>query len=268
MIRVLVSGICGRMGTLVGRSIAARDDMELSGGVEIPGHANVGRRLCEVWGVEGSEMRVAPGLDDFGASEFDVIVDFSVPAQAVRCAETASALGKGLVVGTTGLTELQLAVVQEASTRCPVVVAANTTVAMNLLFGLVRRAASVLGADYDVEIIETHHRHKKDAPSGTAEKLIRIVSSERDLDPVRAARLGRSGASSGREPEEIGVHSLRVGAVVGRHEVRFVSDMEEMTLSHEAFTRDTFAAGAVRAVAFVHGRAPGLYDMQSVLGLD
>jgi len=255
------------MGTLVGRSILEQRDMELAGGVEIPDHESVGRRLCEVWGQGSAEMRVAPGLDDFDSPDFDVIVDFSAPAQAVRCAETASSLGKGLVIGTTGLTDFQMAVVQKASASCPVVVAPNTSVAMNVLLGLVHRAASVLGDGYDVEIVETHHRNKKDAPSGTAEKILRIVSEERRVDPASAARHGRRGESTGRELGEIGVHSLRAGAVVGRHDVSFVSDMEELKLSHEAFTRDTFAAGAVRAVRFVDGREPGLYDMLDVLEL-
>lgn len=267
MLRVIVSGICGRVGTLVARSIVSEKDMTLRGGVEMPGHGDVGRRLCEVWGEGNSEIRVQPGLGAFRPDDFDVIVDFSVPAQAISCAELASSSGRGLVIGTTGLSDFQMAVVQEASGNCPVVVAPNMSVGMNVLFGLVRMATEALGEGYDIEITETHHRNKRDAPSGTADKLVRIVAGERGVDPSEAARHGRTGMSHGRSPEEIGVHSLRGGAVVGRHEVSFLSEFEELTLRHEAHSREVFALGAVRAIRFVHGRPPGLYDMLDVLGL-
>lgn len=267
MLRVVVSGICGRMGTLVARSVVADDDMELVGGVEMPGHGDVGRRLCEVWGESGSEIRVEPGLDAFGAGDFDVLVDFSVPAQAVNCAELASSTGRGLVIGTTGLTDFQKAVIQEASVKCPVVVAPNMSIGMNVLFGLVKLATASLGSGYDVEIVETHHRDKRDAPSGTAEKLVRLVGDARGVEGSTAATHGRSGISENRRPGEIGVHSLRGGAVIGRHEVTFMSELEELRLYHEAFSREAFAQGAVRAVRFVRERPPGLYDMLDVLGL-
>lgn len=267
MIRAVVSGICGRMGTLVARSIVASPGVLLVGGVEMPEHENVGRRLCEVWGDGGSEIVVAPGLDEFEPSDFDVIVDFSTPAQAVNCAELSGSTGKGLVIGTTGLSDFQTALVQEAAGTCPVVIAPNMSIAMNVLFGLVRRGAAALGLEYDVEIVETHHRAKRDAPSGTAEKLLRLVSEERCVDPEDVARYGRHGLTDGRGAAEIGVHSLRGGAVVGRHDVSFMSDVEELRLSHEALSREAFARGAVRAVEFVDGRPPGLYDMLDVLGL-
>jgi 4-hydroxy-tetrahydrodipicolinate reductase len=267
LIRVIVSGICGRMGTLVARSVANGQGIELVGGVEMPDHENVGRRLCEVWAEGTLQMRVAAGLDAFAPSDFDVIADFSTPAQSVNCAELASSTGKGLVVGTTGLTTFHMALVQEAAKKSPIVVAPNTSVAMNVLFGLVKRATASLGTDFDIEIVETHHRAKLDAPSGTADRLLRIISEERDLDPSKAARHGRAGPSSKRSAGEIGVHSVRGGAVAGRHRVSFMSDFEELQLSHEALSREAFARGAVRAIEFVHGKPPGLYDMLDVLGL-
>jgi len=267
LVRVVVSGICGRMGTLVARSVVAEDGLRLVGGVEQPGHDQVGRRVCEAWGDGATDVRVAPGLDDFGKSDFDVIVDFSTPAQTVRCAEVASRFGKGLVVGTTGLTDLQMAIVHEAAQASPVVVAPNTSIAMNLMFGLVGRATSILGRDYDVEIVEVHHRNKKDAPSGTARQLVSTVSEARGAGPGQTASYGRSGLSSGRAEGEIGVHSLRAGAIVGRHEISFTSEVEELKLVHEAHSREAFALGALRAIRYVHGREPGLYDMLDVLGL-
>lgn len=267
MVRVIVSGICGRMGSMVAKNVVAAEDLALAGGVEVETHENIGRPLCDVWGRSDVQVRVRKGLDEFGAGDFDVIVDFSVPAQAVVCAEKASATGAGLVVGTTGLTDFQMAVVQEAAARCPIVVAPNTSLGVNVLFALAGRVREALGDGFDVEIVEVHHRGKKDAPSGTAAKLVEIVSGARGLEPREVARLGRAGGDLERTAEEIGVHSLRGGAVVGRHDVHFISDLEEVTLSHQALSREAFARGAVRAARFLHGRPPGLYDMIDVLGL-
>jgi 4-hydroxy-tetrahydrodipicolinate reductase len=265
--RVVVSGICGRMGGLVAREIAATPGFGVVGGVEIETHPAVGKSLSELWQGGPDEARVSPSLDPYEARDFDVIVDFSTPTQTVACAEKAGATGKGLVVGTTGLTELQAAVVDEASLRSPVVVAPNTSVGVNLLFAIVGRVAAALGEQYDVEIVEEHHRGKRDAPSGTAIRLAEIIAAARGVDPARSVRHGRAGAGAARAPGEIGVHSLRAGGIVGRHRVSFSSDIEEVALSHEAFSREAFARGAVRAAGFVHGRAPGLYDMIDVLGL-
>jgi len=267
MTRVLVSGICGRMGGMAARAIAADDRLTLAGGVEIPGHEEIGRRLCDVWNEGSLELVVHSSLEELDENSFDVIVDYSTPAQAVACADLAARTRKGLVIGTTGLTDYQVAAIQKAADSCPVVIAPNTSVGVNLLFGLARRVASVLGGDYDVEIVETHHRGKRDAPSGTAARLAETIADERGSKLSDVARFGRSGRSVEREPEEIGVHSLRAGGIVGRHAVHFTSPLEEVTLTHEAFSRRAFAQGAVEAALFLDGREPGLYDMTDVLGL-
>ena len=267
MIRVVVSGICGRMGSMVAKNVLAAEGLTLAGGVEIETHESIGRTLCDVWGEPSSEIRVRKGLDEFDARDLDVIVDFSVPAQAVVCAEKASATGAGLVLGTTGLTDFQMAVVRKAAERCPVVVAPNTSLGVSVLFALARQVREALGPGFDVEIVETHHRGKRDAPSGTASRLVEILSECGGVPARRVARLGRAGTDLSRDEDEIGVHSLRGGAVVGRHSVHFMSDLEELTLSHEAFCREAFARGAIRAVRFVHGKPPGVYDMIDVLGL-
>jgi 4-hydroxy-tetrahydrodipicolinate reductase len=265
--RVIVSGICGRMGSMVANNVVDSDDMILVGGVEVETHESVGRPLCDVWGRPGVEVRVRKGLDEFDPGDFDVLIDFSVPAQAVVCAEKASATGAGLVLGTTGLTDFQMAVVQKAAERCPLVVAPNTSLGVNVLFALAARVREALGAGFDIEIVEAHHRGKRDAPSGTAAKLVEVLSGARGLKPGDVARLGRAGGELTRSDEEIGVHSLRGGAIVGRHDVHFISDLEELTLSHQALSREAFARGAVRAARFVAGKPPGLYDMIDVLGL-
>ncbi len=255
------------MGGMIARTVEEAHDLSLVGGVELPGHPSVGRRLCEHWGEGAVEVVVSEGLGELSQGSYDVVVDFSTPPQAVACAERASRDGTGLVIGTTGLSAHELATVQEASARSPIVVAPNTSLGVNLLFGLVRQAASRLDADFDVEIVEAHHRSKRDAPSGTAARLIEIVAEARGTDGARAVSLGRSGTDALRERGEIGVHSLRAGSIVGRHSVHLTSDAEELVLTHEAFDRAAFARGAAHAIRFVHGREPGLYDMQDVLGL-
>jgi 4-hydroxy-tetrahydrodipicolinate reductase len=267
MIRVVVSGICGRMGGMVARRIAATDDLELVGGIEAPGHEAAGRRLRDVWGDAPVEFEVRAGLDEMEDASFDVLVDFSAPSQAVACAEWAGAAGKGLVVGTTGLTDEQAASVRGASAACAVVLAPNVSLGVNLLFGLVREASAILAQGFDVEIVEAHHKNKKDAPSGTAVRLEELVAQARGLDPAAAIRTGRAGRDALRTGREIGVHSVRGGGIAGRHAVHFISDVEEITLAHEAFSREAFALGAVRAIRYVHEQGPGLYDMSDVLGL-
>lgn len=267
MARVLVSGICGRMGRLAAEAIAASDDLAVAAGVESPGHETVGRTLRLPRGASVVEVPVRGAIGEFDAGAFDVIVDFSTPAQAVACAEYARASGKGLVVGTTGLSAAEEAVVRAASVACAVVIAPNASVGANVLFGMVADLARALGDAFDVEIVETHHRAKKDAPSGTASALADIVCRARGLDPGSGVTRGRSGGEAARRKAEVGVHSVRGGAIVGQHTVRFISDIEELSVSHEAFSRAAFAGGAAAAARFAAGRAPGLYDMLDVLGL-
>jgi 4-hydroxy-tetrahydrodipicolinate reductase len=255
------------MGSMVAREIIASGDLVLAGGVEIETHGGVGKKLCEAWGEGDAEVRVRKDLGELDGPGYDVLVDFSVPAQAVVCAEEASRNGAGLVIGTTGLTELQTARVQKAAESCAVVVAPNTSLGVNLLFALAGRVREALGEGFDVEIVEAHHRNKRDAPSGTAARLVEILSQARGADAGRLARFGRSGVELTRDEDEIGVHSLRGGGVVGRHSLHFISDLEEVTLAHEALSRQAFARGALRAVRFVYGRPHGLYDMTDVLGL-
>ncbi len=266
MIRVVVSGICGRMGGMVAQQIAASEDLKLVGGLEMPAHENAGRRLCDLWTDADSSITVSSRLDELKCGSYDVLVDFSVASQAVACAERASADRLGLIIGTTGLTEYEMAAIQVASKNTPIVVAPNTSLGINMLFGLVRLVTERLGESFDVEIVEAHHNAKKDAPSGTAAKLAEIVAGARDVGPDMI-QVGRSGLDAARRTGEIGVHAIRAGGIAGRHTVHLVSEVEELKLSHTAFSREAFAIGALKAVRFVHGKPPGLYDMMDVLDL-
>ncbi|MCK4914936.1 MAG: 4-hydroxy-tetrahydrodipicolinate reductase [Candidatus Eisenbacteria sp.] len=267
MVRTVVSGICGRTGMLVAKELAAADGVELVGGVEASGHASVGRKVVDVCGAGSPDGLVVGALSDLDPDAFDVLVDFSVPEQSRLCAEFAAAAGTGLVVATTGLTETQTDIVRAASSRAAVVLASNTSVGANVLFALLGRAAAALGEDFDIEIVEAHHRGKRDAPSGTALAAADILARARGKNSDAVVVSGRSGPNAVRNRGEIGVHSVRGGSIAGRHTIYFLSSLETLALEHVALSREAFAVGAVRAARFAAVSEPGLYDMLDVLGL-
>lgn len=252
------------MGSAVARLVTEEGDMSLVGGIESPSHEHVGKRLCDLWSAGHVELRVEPSIRDL-RTDFDVLLDFSTPDQAVECAGYAAEAGFGLVVGTTGLSADQQNAVRAASASCPLVLAPNTSLGVNLLFELTRIASRALGDDFDAEIVEAHHRRKKDAPSGTALRLVDAISDGADTTPREIVH-GRSGSTGARPRGQIGVHSIRAGEIVGRHEVLFASEFEELVLEHRAYSRDAFARGALSAARFVAGARPGLYSMADVLG--
>lgn len=206
--------------------------------------------------------------DDLAAAlaTSDVVVDFSAPSATRAVLEAAVARQKPVVLGTTGHSAEEKKALLALAGRVPCVWAGNFSVGVNLLFALTRRAASVLGSDYDAEVVEMHHRFKKDAPSGTAARLLEIILEERKLD-ARSLRHGREGLTGERTSTEVGIHALRGGDVVGDHTVMFAALGERLELTHKASDRGIFARGALRAAQWVVGKQPGVYDMQDVLGL-
>ena len=199
--------------------------------------------------------------------QVDVVVDFSFHSATAGIAALAARHGKPLVIGTTGHTEAEKTAIRKATAGIPVVWAGNYSIGVNLLNALVRRATRVLGDGWDVELVEMHHRLKKDAPSGTAEKLLEILRDERKVGADQL-RHGRSGLVGERTPSEIGVHALRGGDVIGDHTVLFASDGERLELTHKASSRTIFAQGALRAARWVVGKPAGLHGMEAVLGLE
>jgi 4-hydroxy-tetrahydrodipicolinate reductase len=197
----------------------------------------------------------------------DVVIDFSSHAATVAVTQLCAAHQKALVIGTTGHTDAETLAIKAQQQRIPMVWASNFSTGVNTLFWLTRKAAEILGPDFDLEIVEMHHRLKKDAPSGTAKTLATILAEVRKLRLEEAARHGRVGLVGERTPGEIGIHSLRGGDVVGDHTVIFANAGERLELTHRASSRDTFANGALRAAQWVVQQPPGLYDMQDVLGL-
>jgi 4-hydroxy-tetrahydrodipicolinate reductase len=240
-VRVLLVGAKGRMG----QAIAAAAD--------------------------GAGAVIVAGLDqgDDLAKEIDaceVVVDFSHPSATDEICRACLGAGKPLVVGTTGHSNEERALLEKTSKSLPIVFSPNFSVGVNALFWLTRKGAEMLGEDFDLEIVEAHHRLKKDAPSGTAKKLAEILCEARKVDYTKNVVHGREGLVE-RPAGEIGVHSIRGGDVVGDHTVTFAGRGERLDLTHKASSRETFAAGALRAASWVAGRPPGLYSMEDVLGL-
>ncbi len=229
----------------------------------------MGQAILAVAGETNTAVVAAVDVgDDPAASmdDVDVAVDFSSHEVTPAVAAAAAAHGKPFVIGTTGHTQAETAAVLESTKQVPVVWAGNFSVGVNLLFYLTRKAAQILDADYHPEIVEMHHRHKKDAPSGTAERLIELILEARGLTREQV-RHGREGLVGERASDELGVHALRGGSVVGDHTIIFAGEGERFELAHKAADRRIFALGALRAARWVLGQSPGLYRMEDVLGL-
>lgn len=255
------------MGGRLARLISECEDLELVGGTERPGHAMVGEDIGAVLGGKTTGMKVTDDLRRF-VERGDVVIDFTAPEATVEAARICGEMGKAMVVGTTGWSGEQQTQFEEAVQGIPCVLAPNYSVGVNVLFKLVEEAARILGEGYDVEIVEAHHHFKKDAPSGTALGLAQAaaVGLNRNLDEV--AVYGREGMVGQRRKEEIGIHAIRAGDIVGEHTVLFGGIGERVELVHRAQSRDAFAQGALRAVRFVVKAPPGLYDMGDVLRIN
>ena len=266
MRRIAVSGAAGRMGRTVVQAVAEDDALQLGAAVDRPGISLIGADAGEVAGVGSLGV---PIVDSLAAvvDAFDVLIDFTVPAATLQAVEVCRAAGRQAVIATTGIGAGGTAAIREAAADIAIVMAPNMSVGVNLVFRLTELAARVLGDDTDIEIIDLHHRHKIDAPSGTAVRLGEIVANTvgRDLDEV--AVYGREGETGARDRRTIGFETIRAGDVVGEHTVLFGGTGERVEITHRANSRMNFARGALRAVRFLEDKPSGLYDMQDVLGL-
>jgi 4-hydroxy-tetrahydrodipicolinate reductase len=265
MTRVVVTGAAGRMGTQIVRLVRATDGMSLAGAVERPGSA-VGQDAGALAFAGPAGVLV---VDDLAKAlgGADVVIDFTTHEASARHAETCAERGVPLVIGSTGFTPEAKARVATAAKRIPIVLAPNMSVGVTVLFELVRQAAKVLGDAYDVEIVELHHKKKRDAPSGTAVRLGEVAAEALGRDPKDTLAFSRHGIIGERPPREIGMQTLRGGDVVGEHTVFFCGEGERLELTHRAASREQFARGAVRAAQWIVGKPAGLHDMADVLGL-
>ncbi len=268
--KVCIAGASGRMGRALIRCMQSDhlEKLSLSGGFERAGHPDIGQDAGHLCGIGELGIRLSGSIEE-AAGLSDVLIDFTAPVSTVANCRWAAEHGKAIVIGTTGLSEQDLALIQKAAATIPVVMAPNMSLGINLLFSLVRRAASALkDRGYDVEIIERHHRLKKDAPSGTALALGREAAAGYDWNLSDVAVDGRTGIAKEERPvEQIGFHAIRGGDFVGDHTVLFAAEGECIELSHRATSRDTLAMGALQAATWVAGKKPNLYSMQDVLGL-
>ncbi|UWQ21426.1 4-hydroxy-tetrahydrodipicolinate reductase [Jannaschia sp. W003] len=263
---IVVAGGSGRMGRMLCEVVAGSDGAHLAGVTERAGHPWAGRDLGEALGGAATGVPVTDDPIEV-VRHAQAVIDFTAPAATVAMSELCAQARAVHVVGTTGLSEDDIAALERAARHAPVVRAGNMSLGVNLLTQVVRQVAAALGEDYDVEIVETHHRHKVDAPSGTALMLGEAAAGGRGVALADVADRGRDGMTGARRRGAIGFHAIRGGDVVGDHEVIFAADGERIVLGHKASDRSVFARGALRAALWGQGQKPGSYDMLDVLGL-
>jgi 4-hydroxy-tetrahydrodipicolinate reductase len=264
--KICIVGAGGRMGQMLVRQIAAHSACTLGAATERTGSNLLGRDAGELAGVGKLDIAITDNAEAAIAA-CNAVIDFTAPAASVRHAEFAAKSGAAVVLGTTGLDAEQDAVIAAAARRVPIVKSGNMSLGVNLLTALVRQVAAALDESYDIEIVEMHHKHKVDAPSGTALMLGEAAAAGRKVHLSDKAARGRDGHTGARRPGDIGFAALRGGDVVGEHTVIFAGPGERLELTHKAATREIFANGALRAALWARSQAPGLYSMHDVLGL-
>jgi 4-hydroxy-tetrahydrodipicolinate reductase len=255
--KVAVAGAGGRMGRALIEAVLADRDLALAAALDAAGSPALGQ--------PAGSLRIGSDLGALAGAE--VLVDFTRPDGTLAHLEACLQHGKPMVIGTTGFSDVQKARIAEGARRLPIVFSPNFAIGVNVVFRLAQTAAAALGDAYDVEIVEAHHRHKVDAPSGTALKLGELVAGALGRDLGKVATHGRSGDTGERPARAIGFHAIRGGDIVGEHTVIFAGAGERVEIAVRSYSRMTYAAGALRAAKWLRGRAPGLYDMFDVLGL-
>ncbi len=266
MMEIVVAGAAGRMGSRIVACLQGSQELRLAAALEADRHRDLGHDAGEVAGVG----RVGVPLTSDASAVLTagrVLIEFSVPEASLAHLELVAAAGARAVIGTTGFTPAQRERIAALATRAAIMLSPNMSVGVTLALRVLATMAKALGDDYDVEITETHHRFKKDAPSGTAVRMAEVVAEALGRDLAKVAVYDRHGLPGERTGKEIGIASVRSGDVVGEHTVSFGTLGERLELTHRAHSRDTFARGALRAAAWVAQRPPGLYSMQDVLGL-
>ncbi|MEL0636108.1 4-hydroxy-tetrahydrodipicolinate reductase [Marinomonas sp. TI.3.20] len=264
--RIAVIGASGRMGKNLIIAANEAEGVSLGAAIVKAGSSLVGADAGEIAGIGKLGVAAVSSLDACVA-DFDVLIDFTTPALTLKNAAFCAQHNKAIVVGTTGLNDEEKAALTSFSKQAPVVFAPNMSIGVNLTLKLLATAAEILGDDYDVEIVEAHHRHKVDSPSGTALRMGEVVAEALGRDLKECAVYGREGQTGARTQKEIGFETIRAGDVVGEHSVWFATEGERIEIVHKASSRMTFAKGAVRAAKWLSGKSAAMYDMQDVLNL-
>ncbi len=262
--QLIINGSAGRMGRRLVALAVESGNFNLIAAIEASNHPDINKDAGSIAGISPAGIKISP---DWPSTAADVVIDFSLPAGADIAIDYCSKYNCALVIGTTGLAHHQLQKIRELAGKAPVIQATNMSVGMNFLFEFIGKVATALGNDYDIEIVEEHHKFKKDAPSGTALTLAERIAKSAGWKYPDCLVCGRSGKDALRQPNTIGMHAIRAGDIVGEHSVIFSCQGETVTLSHSAHSRDTFVRGALRAAQWLVGKRPGLYSMKDVLGL-
>jgi 4-hydroxy-tetrahydrodipicolinate reductase len=264
--RIAVTGAAGRMGKMLIEAITASSEAVLTAAIEQPHSSLIGADAGELAGIGKNNVAIVGDIAGV-VDQFDVLVDFTVPGATISNTEFCAANGKGIVIGTTGFSSEELVTLEALYSQLPVIKAANYSTGVNLALKLLEMTASVMGNDCDIEIVEAHHRHKVDAPSGTALVMGEVIADTLNRDLSKVAVYGREGQTGARDRDTIGFATVRGGDVVGDHTVMFMADGERLEITHKASSRMSFARGAVRAAAWLAGKENRFYSMQEVLGL-
>lgn len=266
MLRIAITGAAGRMGKTLIEACQQADGCEFTAAIERKGISLIGADAGELAGVGKLDVTL---VDDIASviEDFDTLIDFTSIESTLNNLQICKDHKKHVIIGTTGFSDEQKQQIESAAADTAVVFAPNMSVGVNLCLKLLQMAASVLNDDYDIEVIEAHHRHKVDAPSGTALRMGEVVAETLGRDLKECAVYGREGHTGAREPDTIGFETIRAGDVVGEHTVMFATDGERVEITHKASSRMTFAKGAIRAAKWLQSKDKGLYDMQDVLGL-
>jgi len=266
MTKVIVAGAAGRMGRRISYMVSQHPELTLAAGFEQPSNPEVGRDIGEVGGFGATGVKIAGSAQE-AIDQGEVIIDFTHHEATMKLARLAAEKGRAMVIGTTGLTAENLAELKSLSAKFACVQSPNMAVGVNVLFQVARKMAAVLGDGYDIEIVEAHHRMKKDAPSGTALKLGEMVAEGVKRDLAQVGVYARHGMIGARTDQEIGIQTIRAGDIVGEHTVYFCGAGERLEITHRAHSRDNFARGAALAAAWVAKQPSGLYNMFDVLNL-
>lgn len=266
MIRVIISGASGRMSRRIISLIAREQGIEISAAIEQKNHKDIGKKLPDLTGIKSKNINCLI-TDDLNkaAAMSDVIIDFTTPKTTLENLKRALKFKKAIIIGTTGFSKSELYKIKKASLKIPVFFSPNMSQGVNVVFSLLKRLAKALPIDYNVEIIETHHKFKKDAPSGTAKRMAEVIALSRGHKPNMITIFGRKGHTGLRPKNEICIHAVRAGSITGKHEVKFISEEDEITITHNAFSRDIFARGAVQAAKFIYKKKKGLYGQGDLI---
>ncbi|MBA7498042.1 4-hydroxy-tetrahydrodipicolinate reductase [subsurface metagenome] len=266
MIKVIVCGGCGKMGSKVAQLIYQNKDMGLTGIIESPSRPSIGKDWGMSLGLGKTGIIIKDNLEEI-IQNADQVVEFTNPQVSLEHLEIASKYKKAMIMGTTGFSSEEIETINKLAQGIPFLLSPNMSLGVNLLFKLAAETAAALGNDYDIEIVEAHHRFKKDAPSGTAKKLAQEIAKAKEVNLDEVATYGREGIIGEREKGEIGIHSIRGGDITGEHTVMFTALGERLELTHKAHSRDTFAYGTIQAIKFMEGKPAGFYEMKDVLNI-